>query len=61
MLHDSESIRYYVMSHDVSSSNSFPTAEAPSAPIPVEEFPEHVKSLHSDDDYRFSEEYKVWL
>ena len=37
------------------------TADAPTSPIPVEEFPNHVKNLHSDDDYRFSEEYKVWL
>ena len=37
------------------------TADVPDAPIPVKDFPEHVKNLHSDDDYRFSEEYKVWL
>ena len=28
-------------------------------PIPVEDFKEHVKSLHRNDDYPFSEEYSV--
>ena len=28
-------------------------------PIPVEQFKEHVKSLHRNDDYPFSEEYSV--
>ena len=28
-------------------------------PIPVDDFKEHVKSLHRNDDYPFSEEYSV--
>ena len=28
-------------------------------PIPVEEFAEHVKKMHSNDDFMFSEEYLV--
>lgn len=28
-------------------------------PIPVEEFKEHVKNLHRNDDYPFSDEYSV--
>ena len=59
----------HILSHSVSwchnsivyIANPFPTADVPPSAIPVEEFPTHVKHLHSNDDYHFSEEYKVWL
>ena len=42
-----------------------PSLSAPTAatmdPVSIQEFPDHVRLLHADDDYRFSEEYKVLL
>ena len=28
-------------------------------PVPVEDFPNHVRNLHANDDYLFTEEYAV--
>ena len=38
---------------------AYPPVAGTHEPIPIEEFADHVRMLHANDDYLFTEEYRV--